>query len=175
MIKVHDKEFVPYLSKEQIDDKVRDIAGRINHDYKNKKPLFIAVLNGVFMFASDLFKELTVDAEICFIKLSSYEGVSSTGKIKTIIGIDADISNRDIVIIEDIVDTGKTMHELITDLHKHKPSTLRITALLYKTQALENGIKIDYEGYLACDKFLVGYGLDYNGLGRNLREIYELK
>ncbi|MBD0333498.1 MAG: hypoxanthine phosphoribosyltransferase [Chitinophagaceae bacterium] len=173
-IKVHDKKFEIFLSENQIQEKVQEIARRINEDYVNKRPLFVAILNGAFMFASDLFKHLTIDAEICFIKLASYKGVKSTGNIITAIGLDQDLYNRNIIILEDIVDTGKTLSEFLPKLHHHHPASLKITALLHKPEAAQYPIAIEYRGFSIPNKFVVGYGLDYDGLGRNFREIFQL-
>jgi hypoxanthine phosphoribosyltransferase len=173
-LKVRDKEFKPYLTADQIEEQIKKIASEINRDYKNKRPLFIAILNGVFMFASDLFKQLDVEAEICFIKLASYKGVKSTGQVITAIGLDADLFGRDVIIVEDIVDTGKTLFEFLPQIRHHQPASLKIVALLHKPEALAHPIKIDYLGFSVPDKFLLGYGLDYDGLGRNIKEIYQL-
>lgn len=173
-IKVHDKEFVPYLTPEEITEQVKRVASEINRDYADKKPLFIAILNGAFMFASDLFKEINVDAEICFIKLASYKGVKSTGQVVTAIGLDADIYHRDVIIVEDIVDTGKTLSHFLPQLAHHHPASLKIAALLHKPDAMLHPITIDYLGFTIPNKFVVGYGLDYEGLGRNIKEIYQL-
>jgi len=173
-LKVHDKEFVPYISANQIEAEVERVAAEINKDYAGKKPLFIAILNGAFIFAADLFKKINVDAEICFIKLASYKGVKSTGKVITAIGLDAEIYNRDVVIIEDIVDTGKTLSQFLPTLEHQHPASLKIAALLHKPSATVHEIKIDYLGFTIPDKFVLGYGLDYDGLGRNIKEIYQL-
>lgn len=175
IIRVHDKEFEPYLSSEKITSRIREIAGALNKDYAGKRPLFIAILNGSFMFASDLFKELKIDAEICFIKLASYKGTKSSGQVITAIGLDMDVYGRDIVIIEDIVDTGKTLNEFLPQLYHQHPASLKIVALLEKPDAMKYPLTIDYLGFSIPDKFVVGYGLDYNGLGRNIREIYRLR
>jgi hypoxanthine phosphoribosyltransferase len=173
-IKVHDKEFRPYITSRDIEEQVARVASEINRDYLGKKPLFIAILNGAFMFASDLFKYLNIEAEICFIKLASYKGVKSTGKVITAIGLDTDLYNRDVIIIEDIVDTGKTLSQFLPQLEHHHPASLKIAALLHKPEAMKHPIKIDYLGFTIPDKFVVGYGLDYDGLGRNIKEIYQL-
>ncbi len=173
-IKVHDKEFIPYLDSYQISQQVSRIAGEINKDYEGKKPLFIAILNGAFMFAADLFKQVSVDAEICFIKLASYKGVKSTGKVITAIGLDADLWHRDVIIVEDIVDTGKTLFQFLPQLQHHHPASLKIASLLHKPEAMIHPIDIDYLGFTIPNKFVVGYGLDYDGLGRNIKEIYQL-
>ena len=174
IVQLHDKQFGEYLSAEQIQTEVEKIATEINHDYKDKQPLCIAILNGSFVFAADLFRLLTVDAEICFIKLASYKGTSSGGKVITAIGLDVDIIGRDIIIIEDIIDTGKTLHEFLPKLMHHNPTSLKIAALLHKPDASQYPINIDYKGFTIPNKFVVGYGLDYDGLGRNLKEIYQL-
>lgn len=173
-IKVHDKDFIPYLSQEAISKEVKRVALEINKDYEGKKPLFVAILNGAFMFASDLFKEVNIEAEICFIKLASYKGVKSTGQVVTAIGLDADIYHRDIIIVEDIVDTGKTLSHFLPQLSHHHPASLKIAALLHKPDAMVYPIKIDYLGFTIPNKFVLGYGLDYEGLGRNIKEIYQL-
>jgi hypoxanthine phosphoribosyltransferase len=173
-IRVHDKHFKPYLTADDIDRAVKRVAAEINRDYDGRHPLFIAILNGSFMFASDLFKELTIDAELCFIKLASYKGMKSTGHIVTAIGLDTELFGRDVIIIEDIVDTGKTLSEFLPQLYHQQPASLKIAALLHKPEASRYPINIDYLGFSVPDKFLLGYGLDYDGLGRNLREIYQL-
>ena len=173
-IKVHDKEFVPYINPQEIAEQVSRVASEINRDYEGKKPLFIAILNGAFIFAADLLKEITVEAEICFIKLASYKGVKSTGKVITAIGLDADVYQRDVIIVEDIVDTGKTLTQFLPQLQHSHPASLKIASLLHKPDALVYPIKIDYLGFTIPDKFVLGYGLDYDGLGRNIKEIYQL-
>jgi len=173
-ILVHDKLFEPYLSKTAIAEKIKSIAHQINNDYKNKKPLFIAILNGSFIFAADLFKQISIEAEICFIKLASYKGTKSSGQVVTAIGLDTDIFRRDVVIIEDIIDTGKTLNEFLPQLHHQQPASLKIVALLHKPEATIYPVNIDYLGFSIPDKFVLGYGLDYNGLGRNIDEIYKL-
>ena len=173
-LKVHDKEFVPYITAAQIEEQVNRVAAEINKDYDNKKPLFIAVLNGAFIFAADLFKKINVESEICFIKLASYKGVKSTGKVITAIGLDAELYGRDVIIIEDIVDTGKTLSQFLPQLEHHHPSSLKIATFLHKPDAMVHPIKIDYLGFTIPNKFVLGYGLDYDGLGRNIKEIYQL-
>jgi len=173
-LKVHDKEFVPYLTSSQIEEQVSRVASEINKDYAGKNPLFIAILNGAFIFAADLFKKINIEAEICFIKLASYKGVKSTGKVITAIGLDAELYGRDVIILEDIVDTGKTLSQFLPQLEHHHPASLKVAALLHKPSATVHSIKIDYLGFTIPDKFVLGYGLDYDGLGRNIKEIYQL-
>jgi hypoxanthine phosphoribosyltransferase len=174
VIKVHDKFFEPYLSDEAIQQKIKEIAVAVNTDYKGKRPLFIAILNGAFMFAADLFKQLDIEAEICFIKLVSYKGMKSSGSVITSIGLVDDLFGREVILIEDIVDTGKTLHQFLPKLLQQQPASLKIAALLHKPSATVFPLNIDYLGFSIPDKFVVGFGLDYEGLGRNLREIYQL-
>jgi hypoxanthine phosphoribosyltransferase len=174
IIKVHDKNFETYLAEETILQRVKEMSETISRDYAGRRPLFIAILNGSFMFASDLFKHLSIDAEICFIKLASYKGMRSSGKVVTTIGLEEDIFGKDVIIIEDIVDTGKTLHKFLPKLIHQQPKSLKIAALLHKPEATEYPLTLDYIGFSIPNKFVVGYGLDYDGLGRNLKEIYQL-
>ena len=175
LIRVHDKNFEPFLSEEEIARRISEVANQLNQDYTGKRPVFIAILNGAFMFASDLFKRLTIDAEICFIKLASYKGTKSTGHVITAIGLDMDLYGREVVIVEDIVDTGKTLYHFLPKLQHQQPASLKIAALLHKPEATLFPLQIDYVGFSIPNKFVVGYGLDYDGLGRNLKEIYQVK
>lgn len=174
LIKVHDKQFKPFLSEQAIHARIAELADALNKDYAGKRPLFIAILNGSFIFAADLFKSISIEAEICFIKLASYKGTSSSGQVITAIGLDVDLINRDVIILEDIVDTGKTLNEFLPKLLHQQPASLKIVALLHKPEAAVFPIKIDYTGFSIPNRFVVGYGLDYDGLGRNIREIYQL-
>jgi hypoxanthine phosphoribosyltransferase len=174
-INVHDKSFVPYLSAEEIIGKVKQLANQISSDYLGRTPLFVSILNGSFMFSSDLFKFLTIDAEICFIKLASYKGTKSSGQVITAIGLDTDINGRDVIIVEDIIDTGKTLNQFLPQIYNQQPASLKIAALLHKPDATVYPVNIDYNCFSIPDKFVVGYGLDYNGLGRNLSQLYQLK
>lgn len=172
-IQVHDKTFVPYISQESIEQKVKELAAEINRDYENKKPLFIAILNGSFIFAADLFKSVHIQAEICFIKLASYKGTKSSGQVVTAIGLDIDIKDRHVIIVEDIIDTGRTLHYFLPQIINQQPASLKICVLLHKAEATEYPVKIDYLGFTIPDKFVVGYGLDFDGYGRNIKEIYQ--
>ena len=174
LIRVHDKTFEPYLTAKEIDAAINKMAEQINRDYQGKKPLFIDILSGAFMFASDLFKKLTIDAEICFIKLASYKGTKSTGHVITAIGLDVDLIHRHLIVVEDIVDTGKTLDKFLPQLSNQQPSSIKICALLHKPEATVFPIPIDYLGFTIPNKFVVGFGLDYDGLGRNIPEIYKL-
>ncbi len=173
-ITLHDKSFDSYLSEEEIQKKVQEIAGRLNKDYEGKRPLFIAILNGSFIFAADIFRQLSIESEICFIKLASYKGMKSSGSVITAIGLDVDLFGRDVVILEDIVDTGKTLHQFLPKLEHQQPRSLKIATLLHKPEATQFPLTIDYLGFSIPNKFVVGYGLDYDGLGRNLKEILQL-
>ena len=174
VIRVHDKQFEPYLTTDQVQEVIKRLAAELSRDYDGKKPLFIPVLNGAFMFAADLFKHLSIEAEISFIKLASYKGTKSTGRVLTAIGLDTDIYQRHVVIVEDIVDTGKTLSEFLPQLKHQHPASIKICALLHKPEATVNPLNIDYLGFTIPNKFVVGYGLDYDGLGRNIPEIYKL-
>lgn len=171
---VLDKTFVPYLDQQSIENTVKRIAKEISDDYRDKKPLFIAILNGAFMFASDLFKEISIPAEISFIKLASYKGTKSTGNVITAIGLETDVFGRDVIIVEDIVDTGKTLSSYLPQLLHQQPASLKICSLLHKKDATTHPLKIDYLGFEIPNLFVVGYGLDYNGFGRNLNQIMQI-
>ena len=174
LINVHDKSFEIYLPEEKIQERVKQIAADISRDYEGKKPLFIAILNGSFMFAADVFKHLTIEAEICFIKLASYKGMKSSGNVVTSIGLEDDLFGKEVIILEDIVDTGKTLHNFLPKLEHQQPKSMKIATLLHKPEATEFSLTLDYIGFSIPNKFVVGYGLDYDGLGRNLKEIYQL-
>ncbi len=174
-ITVHDKVFIPYLPESLILEKVKELAAELKKDYAGKKPLFIAILNGSFMFASDLFKEIDFEAEICFIKLASYKGTKSSGQVITAIGLDTDINDRHVVILEDIIDTGKTMNEFLPQLRNQQPLSLKVAVLLHKPDATVFPMTIDYCCFSIPNKFVLGYGLDFDGLGRNIRELYQLE
>jgi len=174
IIQVLDKKFRPFITAAEIDVRIREMAAQITKDYEGRNPIFIAILNGSFMFASDLFKYIKGPAEIVFIKLASYKGTRSTGNVVTSIGLDESLKGRHVVIVEDIVDTGKTLYEFLPQLTNQQPASLKIAALLHKPDALTFPLTIDYLGFNVPDKFLLGYGLDYDGHGRNLKEIYQL-
>lgn len=172
---VLDKTFVPYLDQQTIESAVKRMAKEISNDYQDKNPLFIAILNGAFMFASDLFKEISIPAEISFIKLASYKGTKSTGNVITAIGLESDVFGREVIIIEDIVDTGKTLSVYLPQLMHQQPASLKICSLLHKKEATTHPLKIDYLGFEIPNLFVVGYGLDYNGFGRNLNQIMQIE
>lgn len=173
-VKIKDKEFEVSITSETILERVHAVAEEINKDMEGKTPLFLIVLNGAFMFAADLMKEITIPCELSFVKLASYEGVLSTGKVKEVIGLNVDISNRDVIIVEDIVDTGKTMHQMLATLSIRNPKSIKICSLFLKPDKLEEDVKVDYCCFSIPNDFIVGYGLDYDQLGRNLKEVYTL-
>ncbi len=174
-IQVLDKEFVPYLVEKEIQEKITALAVQLNKDYAGKKPIFLSILNGSFLFTADLFKQITIEAEVCFIKLASYKGMTSSGNIITAIGLEANVRGRDIIILEDIIDTGKTLHHYLPQLLSSSPASVKIAVLLNKKEALQFPVQIDYTCFEIPNKFVVGYGLDYDGLGRNSKDIYQLK
>lgn len=174
-VKIKDKEFTIMIPAEQISKRVQEIAEQINHDYQGKTPLFLGVLNGAFLFTADLFKKINLTCELSFVRVASYSGTSSTGHVKNLIGLNENITGRDIIIVEDIVDTGDTMLYLLGELNKQKPASIRIATAVFKPSALRQPIKPDYVGFEVDPAFIVGYGLDYDGLGRNLNHIYVLK
>lgn len=173
-IQVLDKHFVPFLDTSTIQNKVQKLANQLASDYQNKKPLFLCILNGAFMFASDVFKALPIEAEICFIKLASYKGTKSTGNVITSIGLDVSLTNRHVIVIEDIIDTGKTLHSFLPQIHNQQPASVAIAVLLHKPEATTYEVPIQYCCFTIPNKFVVGYGLDYDGFGRNLSAIYQL-
>jgi hypoxanthine phosphoribosyltransferase len=173
-VQLHDKKFAPHISATEIDKAVTSIASAINTDLADKNPLFVCVLNGVFLFAADLLRKIETPCEVSFIKVSSYEGTSSTGEVKTQIGLKEDIKGRTIVLVEDIIDSGNTIAKLLPLLEAEKPAAIKIATLLFKPSAFKKDFKIDYIGMEIPNDFVVGYGLDYNGLGRNLPEIYKI-
>jgi hypoxanthine phosphoribosyltransferase len=174
IVKVHDKSFETYLDEATLLQRIKELAKDISKDYAGKRPYFIAILNGSFMFAADLFKQLDIEAELCFIKLASYKGMKSSGNVVTSIGLDDDLFGKDVIIVEDIVDTGKTLHNFLPKLEHQQPNSLKIATLLHKSEATEFSLQLDYVGFDIPNKFVVGYGLDYDGLGRNLKEIYQV-
>ncbi|MFI5195609.1 MAG: hypoxanthine phosphoribosyltransferase [Chitinophagales bacterium] len=174
-IQVHDKLFTPFISKDVIKQRVAAIAQQINTEYAGKNPLMLGILNGSFIFAADLFRELTIEAGISFIKLASYKGTSSTGNVVTAIGLEEDIHGRHIIIVEDIIDTGKTMSSFLPELHHRQPASVKIATFLTKPSALKYDVKADYTAFEIENKFVVGYGLDYDGAARNLPDLYILK
>ncbi|PCJ85014.1 MAG: hypoxanthine phosphoribosyltransferase [Flavobacteriales bacterium] len=173
-VQVKDKQFSISISSQEIQKAIEQIAGKINSDLDGRQPLFLCVLNGAFMFASDLLKKITIDCELSFVKLASYEGTESTGVVKSLIGLDENVKGRTVIIVEDIVDTGETIDTLVKQLEVFEPEQVKIATLLFKPEAYQKDIPIDYVALEVPPDFLVGYGLDYDGLGRNLQDIYTL-
>jgi hypoxanthine phosphoribosyltransferase len=173
-IQVLDRRFREMIPETSIIEKVNEIASRINNDFRNREVIFIGVLNGSFMFASDLFKRIEGDAKITFVKLASYSGTCSTGSIKQLIGWNEDLSEKAVVIIEDIVDSGDTIEHTVNSLKQMNVSDVRIAALLVKPEAYKKPIPLDYIGFEIPNNFVIGYGLDYEGYGRNLPSVYTL-
>jgi hypoxanthine phosphoribosyltransferase len=175
VIQLHDKQFVPFISAQEIDFAIAKIAALVEDDFADETPIFIGVLNGAFMVVSDFMKHYKSPCEVSFIKMASYEGTTSTNDVKQLIGLDQDLTGRTVVVIEDIVDTGNTLVALKELFKKQNVAHFKIATLFFKPEAYKHEVKIDYVGIRIPNKFIVGFGLDYDGLGRNLPEIYQLK
>ncbi|GAB3539314.1 hypoxanthine phosphoribosyltransferase [Spirosoma fluminis] len=175
MLTIKDKTFVPFIAADAIQSRIRELAGQINQAYADRQPLIVVVLNGAFLFAADLMKHLTIPCEITFIRVASYTATESTGQLKQILGLSEPITNRDLIVIEDIVDTGLTISDVCNQLLGHKPASLAIATLLFKPAALKNSIDLQYVGFEIENRFVLGYGLDYDGLGRNTQDILVLE
>ena len=171
-VKILDKDFKLFISEKQIQEAVEGMARRMNKELKGQKIFLIGILNGCFIFAADLVKHLDLDCTITFLKLASYQGTSSTGKVKRLIGLNEDIKGQVVVVLEDIVDTGITLDFIQKQLRGYEPAEIKLATLLYKPNACRQDVSLDYVGIEIPDDFVVGYGLDYNGHGRNLRQIY---
>lgn len=174
IIKLHDKYFKTYISQSDIDKAITTLVKEVQTDLKGEKPLFIGILNGCFMFVADFVRKYNGDCEVSFVKLASYEGTSSTGAIKQLVGVNEDLEGRTVVILEDIIDTGNTLQEIYKIFEDKKVKQLKIATLFFKPDVFKKDLKIDYIGIPIPDKFIVGYGLDYDGIGRNLADIYQL-
>jgi len=174
-VEVKDKVFRKFISREKIDLTVSALAGRINTDYTGKNPLLLGVLNGAFIFAADLIRKIEIPCQISFVKYASYAGTQSTEKVKELIGMNEEIKGRHVIVVEDIVDSGITMDHLLKELHKYQPLSVRLACFCLKPDAFVKDFTIDYLGMEIPDDFIVGYGLDYDGYGRNLPEIYKLE
>ena len=174
-IKIHDKTFVKTISRDEIEGEVKRVADRINNDYAGKRPLLLGVLNGSFMFVSELMKNLNIECEISFVKLSSYQGTNSTGVVREVLGLSESITGRDVIIVEDIVDTGYTMQNMLETLGTREPNSIEIASLFVKPARLQVPVDVKYSVFTIPDRFIVGYGLDYDGLGRNLPDIYDVE
>ena len=174
MVKIKDKTFQTSISESEIKQRVKELAQRISHDLEGKNPLLLGVLNGSFIFAADLMREMTIPCEISFVKLASYQGITSTGKVHEVLGINEDLTGRDIVIVEDIIDTGRTMKQMVESLGTRNPASVHVCTLFVKPDKLEVKLDIDYAAFSIPNDFIVGYGLDYDQQGRGLKEIYTL-
>lgn len=174
LVQIHDKSFGLYIAAEEIQLKVQELANQINKEYEGKDLIFISILNGSFMFASDLMKCILLPCQISFVKVSSYHGTNTSGRVDELIGLNTDITGKHIIILEDIVDTGITMNKIFNYLSLYSPSSLKIASLLYKPDAFEGKHKPDFTGFSIPNDFVIGYGLDYNEHGRNYDAIYKL-
>ena len=174
IIRVSDKDFAPFIQQEKIETEIQKVADQINHDLDGMNPLFLVVLNGAFMFASELFKRLTIPCEISFVKLTSYAGTESTSVVRELIGLDHSLDGRHVVVVEDIVDTGHTMRYTLQKLRDLKAADVRIATMFFKPNNFQYSYPIDYKGMDIGNEFIVGYGLDYDQQGRNLPDIYKI-
>lgn len=175
VVKIHDKLFETSISEAEIKQRVKAVAEQINHDMEGKNPLLLAVLNGAFIFAADLMREITIPCEISFVKLASYQGVTSSGTVKEVIGINENLSGRTVIIVEDIVESGLTMKRMIESIGTRNPASVHICTLLLKPDRLKVPLDIDYVAFRIPNDFILGYGLDYDQQGRQLRDIYTQK
>ena len=173
-VTIHDKSFKIYLSEDQIKERIESISEAVNAENQNETPLFIVILNGAFLFATELIKRYAGACQIEFISIKSYEGMHSTGKVSLGSLDSIEVGGQDVIIVEDIVDSGKTLHEFLPALYALQPKSVKIASLLLKPKSLKFPIKVDYCGFEIPDEFVVGFGLDYDGLGRNLRDIYQV-
>ncbi len=173
-VKVHDKYFKRFIPETEILKQVKRVADEMNRDLAEKDPIFLGILNGAFMFASDLYKQLTFPCQISFLKLASYSGTKSTGTVKQLIGINMELKDRVVVVLEDIVDTGVTLDTIIRQLSGYQPAEIKVATFLHKPEATVREVRLDYVGMEIPNDFILGYGLDYDGYGRNFKEIYQL-
>jgi hypoxanthine phosphoribosyltransferase len=173
-IKVKDKEFETFIPASEIDAVVQQLADRINTDFKDKNPLFLAILNGSFVFAADLLRKIVIPCNISFVKFASYSGTQTTEVVKELIGVNEEIKGRHVILVEDIIDTGHTIEMILSDLEKMKPAEVKIACFCFKPEAFRKSYRIDYIGMNIPNDFIVGYGLDYDGFGRNLPDIYKI-
>ena len=174
-IQLHDKCFEIFIDRDTISDRIEALAELINNDYRGKTPIILCILNGSFIFTADLVRYFNFPLTVEFVRYSSYEGTSSTGKINKMLGVKSEIEGKDVLIVEDIIDTGYTLSNAIVELKKKKPSSVKVASLLLKPDALQHDVPCDYIGFEIPNKFVVGFGLDYDELGRDLPEIYQLK
>ena len=174
IVKIKDKTFKTSIPEEEIKARVKAVAQQISKDMEGKTPLLLGVLNGSFVFAADLMREMTIPCEISFVKLASYQGTTSTGKIKVVLGINENLAGRTVIIVEDIVESGQTMKQMIESLGTRNPASIHICTLFFKPDKLKEELSLDYVAFTIPDDFIVGYGLDYDGLGRELKDVYTI-
>ena len=174
IVKIKDKTFQISITEAEIKSRIKELAQQISQDMEGKTPLFLGVLNGAFIFAADLMREMTIPCEISFVKLASYQGTTSTGKIHEVLGINEDLSGRTVIIVEDIVESGLTMKRMIESIGTRNPASVHICTLFFKPEKLKEELNLDYVAFRIPDDFIVGYGLDYDGLGRELKDVYTL-
>lgn len=173
-IQVKDRVFAPFIREEELQKEIKRVAQEINHDYEGKEPLFLCILNGAFMFAADLLKNVSVPCNVSFVKVSSYSGTDSTGKVKELMGLQESVEGRHVIIVEDIVDTGYTMRDILDSLAEKNAASVEVCALLCKPDKLKVDLNLKYLALNIPNGFIVGYGLDYDGYGRNSRDIYQI-
>lgn len=174
LVIAHGKSFRPMISAGEIQEKVKTLGQQISVDYEGKKPLILSILNGAFIFAADLVRHISIDCEITFVKLASYKGTTTTGNVQTVLGLDIALRDRHIIVVEDIVDTGNTLNNFMKELDKESPASVALVTCFFKPEALQHPLSINYCGFEIPNKFIIGYGLDYDGLGRNYAAIYQL-
>ena len=170
--RLKDKSFQLFIDSKELNDSIESLSNKINQDYSDREPIFLCVLNGAFVFAAELIKRFNHECQVSFVKLSSYQGVQSSGTINSLIGLNEDIKGKDVIIVEDIVDTGQTIANIVENILNKNPRSIEVATLLYKPKSYQKQIPIKYRAIEIGNDFIVGFGLDYNGLGRNLEEIY---
>lgn len=174
MVQIHDKKFEQFISGKEITQIIDKLANELSNDYSDKDLIIIGILNGAFIFVSDLVKAMSIDPKVSFLKYSSYDGTQTTGVVKSLIGLHEDLKDQHVLVVEDIVDTGKTLNKVLAELNAAEPASLKVATLFFKPNAYQEKFSIDYIGKEIANKFVVGYGMDYNGLGRGLTDLYQL-
>lgn len=174
-MQIHDKVFIPYINENLVQNRILEMAEQMNQELRDTNPIFLAILNGSFFFAADLLRELDFHCQISFVRVASYQGTQSTGEVKELLGIDENLKGRNVVVLEDIVDTGLTMQNIVEWVQKQQANQVKVATMTVKREALTIEVPLDYVGFDVPNKFLVGYGLDYDQLGRNLKGIYQPK
>jgi hypoxanthine phosphoribosyltransferase len=174
-IKIHDLEFIPFITKKEIQNRVKEIGKELKEKYGDEVPVFMGMLSGAFIFIADIIRAFKADCEVSFVKYHSYKGTKSTGNLNEVLGVDDSIKGRVVILVEDIIDSGNTMMHFLPLIKAKNPKHVEVVSLLFKPTAVEHHVNIDHIGFEIEDKFVVGYGLDYNGVGRNLKAIYQVK